>query len=146
MQEGSKPIIVEQVFNAPIRKVWQVITNIADMRYWFFDNIPDFKPELGFKTKFNVSSGERNFLHQWQITEVEPLKKIVYDWSYAQYPGRGVVVFELFENMSKTQLRVTSYGMESFPQDIPEFTRASCIGGWNYFIKQNLKEYLDKKQ
>jgi hypothetical protein len=35
--------------------------------------------------------------------------------------------------------------LEDFPDDIPEFRRESCIGGWNYFINHRLKEYLDKK-
>ena len=35
--------------------------------------------------------------------------------------------------------------VESFPQDIPEFSRMSCLGGWTYFINQSLKEYLEKK-
>jgi len=33
---------------------------------------------------------------------------------------------------------------ESFPLDIPEFKRESCVEGWTYFIKKRLKEYLDK--
>jgi len=145
MQEDKNPIIVEQVFDVPASKVWKAITNVEEMRHWFFDNIPDFKPELGFITEFNVSSGERNFLHQWRIKEVEPIKKIAYDWSYAEYPGAGVVVFDVTKDKHQTKLKVTSYGMESFPQDIPEFKRESCIAGWNYFIKQNLREYFDTK-
>ena len=43
-----------------------------------FNNIEDFKPKVGFKTRFNVKSEERNFLHLWEITEVDPFKKIVY--------------------------------------------------------------------
>ena len=145
MKEDNNPIVVEELFNQPVNKVWKTITDVSEMRHWFFDNIPDFNAEVGFYIEFNVSSGERNFGHQWKITEVEPLKKIVYDWSYAEYTGKGIVVFELFENKNQTKLRVTSYNMDSFPKDIPEFKRESCTAGWNYFIKQNLKDFLDKK-
>ncbi len=48
MSEENTPIIVEQVFNVPASKVWKAITNVVEMRHWFFDNIPDFKPEIGF--------------------------------------------------------------------------------------------------
>lgn len=146
MKTEDNPIIVEQVYNQPINKVWKTITNVAEMRHWFFDNIPDFKPEEGFYTEFNVSTGERNFYHQWEIIEVEPVKKIVYDWSYAEYPGKGTVTFELIETDNKTKLIVVSHGMSSFPQDIPEFKRESCAAGWNYFIKQSLKNYLESKE
>jgi hypothetical protein len=33
---------------------------------------------------------------------------------------------------------------ETFPDDIPEFRRDSCIGGWEYLIQKSLKEYLEK--
>ena len=145
MKEEHNPIIVEQVFNQTASKIWETITNVTEMRHWFFDNIPDFKPEVGFYTEFNVSTGERNFLHQWKILEVEPLKKIIYDWSYAEYHGKGIVTFELSRVNDQTKLTVTSHGMNSFPQDIPEFKRESCMAGWNYFIKQNLKNYLENK-
>ncbi|MBT8304568.1 MAG: SRPBCC domain-containing protein [Bacteroidia bacterium] len=141
---SKNPIIVEQKFNVPVDVVWKAITNVSEMRRWFFDNIPDFKPEVGFETSFNVSSGERNFLHQWKIIEVVTLKRIVYDWTYKEYPGsRGEVTFELQEDNGQTKLILTNLGLESFPQDLPEFQRESCIGGWNYFINQNLKQYLD---
>jgi len=141
----DNPIIVEQVFNATPSEVWKAITNVVEMRRWFFDNIPDFKPEIGFETSFNVSNGERNFLHQWKIIDVVPLKRIVYDWTYKEYPSsRGEVKFELQEDNGQTKLTLTNIGLESFPQDLPEFQRESCIGGWNYFINQNLKEFLDK--
>ncbi len=42
------------------------------MRKWYFENIPAFKPEVGFETQFNVQSEERNFLHKWKVTEVQP--------------------------------------------------------------------------
>ena len=52
------------------------------MRKWYFENIPSFKPEVGFKTQFNVQSQHRNFLHIWKVTEVVPKKMITYNWKY----------------------------------------------------------------
>ncbi|NOQ28383.1 MAG: hypothetical protein GQ564_23720 [Bacteroidales bacterium] len=73
------------------------------------------------------------------------MKKIVYDWSYEGISGDAIVIFELFEQGNQTNLRLTNRGLESFPKDIPEFTRESCIEGWNYFIKNRLKEFLDRE-
>jgi uncharacterized protein YndB with AHSA1/START domain len=144
MKYINKPIIVEESFPTPIGTVWNAISNIAQMREWFFENIESFEAEVGFETQFNVKSGTRNFLHFWKLTEVVPNKKIKYNWKYAEYLGNSFVTFELFEDKENTKLRVTAEGMESFPQDIPEFTRESCNDGWNYFIKNRLLEFLTK--
>lgn len=140
----NQPIVVEQTFNTTIKIVWSAITEIDQMRQWFFNNIEDFKAEIGFKTQFNVTSEKRNFLHLWTITEVEPFKKIVYNWNYKEYSGNSFVYFELFEEKNKTKLKVTSIVTEAFPKNIPEFEPESCRAGWNYIIKQNLKKYLEK--
>jgi uncharacterized protein YndB with AHSA1/START domain len=144
MKKNDEPIIVEQVFSAPIETVWTAITDIDHMRQWYFENIPAFKAEVGFETQFDVQSGERIFPHRWKITEVMPLKKIVYNWNFDGYPGDSFVVFELFKQNELTKLRLTLRVVETFPQDIPEFLRESCIGGWNFFLKERLKEFLEK--
>ena len=141
----TEPIIVEQSFDASKETVWNAITERGQMIRWFFDNIPEFKAESGFQTQFNVNTGQRDFNHLWKITEAVPGEKIVYDWRYEEYPGAGTVTFELFEEGSSSRLRVTAEGIESFPQDIPEFTRESGQSGWEYFIQGNLKRYLQEK-
>ncbi|MDY8137917.1 SRPBCC domain-containing protein [Aquimarina sp. 2201CG5-10] len=144
MTQDNNSVIVEQSFDASAEEVWNALTDITQMRQWFFDNIPSFEPVVGFETQFTVNSGNRDFLHQWKITEVEHNKKIVYDWSYKEYEGKAFVVFELFDKKDHTLLRVTNIGLETFTADIPEFSRESCQGGWEYFIQQNLKRFLDK--
>ena len=144
MKASEDPIVVEQTFDAVPEAVWKAITDIDQMRQWYFENIPDFKPEVGFETSFNVKSGERDFLHMWKVTEVVPGRKISYDWKFESYPGDSYVVFELFKEETGTRLRLTDVVRKDFPDDIPEFKRESCIGGWEYFRKGRLKEYLDK--
>ncbi len=144
MKKSEPTIIVEETFDSSIEKVWNSITQIDQMREWFFDNIPDFKPEVGFETEFIVKSDERVFTHQWQITEVIPLKLIKYNWKYEEYDGNAFVVFELTEQAGLTKLSLKNIVSEDFSDDIPEFRRESCIGGWEYFINQRLKNYLEK--
>jgi len=143
MKKGDYPIIVEQSFDTSIESVWKAITEVEQMRHWFFENIPSFEPEVGFETQFNVQSQERNFLHMWKVTEVVPLRLIKYGWKFEGYPGDSYVVFELFEENNLTKLRLTAQILEDFPEDIPEFRRESCIEGWTYFIKKRLKEFLE---
>jgi hypothetical protein len=54
-------------------------------------------------------------------------------------------VFELFKQDNLIKLRLTHQVQESFPGDIPEFSRESCVEGWTFFIKKSLKEFLEKK-
>lgn len=144
MKHLEKPVVVEEIFNCSIKKVWNSITDLNEMKQWFFNNIPSFKPEVGFKTEFMVQSEERTFTHLWTVTTVETFKKIVYNWKYKEYPGNSFVSFELFEEKHNILLRVTSTVTEDFPEDIPELKTESCKAGWNYFIKQNLKYYHEK--
>lgn len=139
-----KPIVVTEIYHQDIKTVWSAITELDQMVLWFFDTIPEFKAEVGFKTTFNIRSGERDFLHVWEITEVVPQRKITYDWKYPEYyDGSSYVVFELFPiDATKTKIQLTATGGENFPQDIPEFKRESGVQGWNYFIKERLKAYL----
>lgn len=144
MNPADNPIVVEETFDSPATKVWDAITKLEEMRQWFFRNIPAFEPIVGFETEFSIESGNRNFHHVWKLLEVEPGKKITYHWSYTGITGEGIVTFELSEADEQTTLRVTNEGLESFPQDIPEFSRESCTAGWEYFIRENLKTYLEK--
>jgi uncharacterized protein YndB with AHSA1/START domain len=145
MSKEDGPVVVEQTFDASLDEVWSAITEIDQMRQWYFEDIPSFRPEVGFETEFNVHNEGRNFLHMWKVTDVEPLKKIRYTWQYKKYPGSGFVTFELFKQNDRTRLRLTNEGLESFPQDIPEFKRESCIAGWTYFINGRLKDYLARR-
>lgn len=138
----AQPIIIKQILNISRDRLWEVITVSTLMRQWFFKEIPDFKAEIGFKTRFNVDAGERQFMHLWEIFKVVDRSILVYHWRYESYKGQGRVTFEIDEVDAGTLLTVTSTGMESFPQDVPEFSRASCEGGWKYFINEKLVEYV----
>ncbi|MBD3276108.1 MAG: SRPBCC domain-containing protein [Candidatus Marinimicrobia bacterium] len=142
MKSTEKPVVVEQSYDVSRDELWKAITQVDEMRQWFFDNIPEFEPVEGFETRFVVETENRTFPHLWKLTEVVPGEKITYDWRYEGYPGRALVTFELREDGNSMKLIVTYDGIESFPDDIPEFTRESCKGGWEYFIQQSLQEFL----
>jgi uncharacterized protein YndB with AHSA1/START domain len=144
MRKSDEPIIVEQTFDQEIGIVWKAITDIKQMRRWYFENIPSFKPEVGFTTKFRVESQGRIFLHMWKVIEVIPMERISYNWKYDKYQGDSNVVFELSRLNKVTKLILTHHILESFTEDIPEFARESCLQGWEFFIKQRLKDYLEK--
>jgi len=144
MKTSDAAIQIQETYPVALKKVWEAITEVTQMRQWFFDNIPDFQATIGFSTQFAVQAGERTFTHLWEIAEAIPLQKIVYKWSYTEYPGDAEVIFELTsKDDTTTTLTVTNTVLQDFPSDIPEFTRTSCIGGWEYFIQQQLKGFLE---
>lgn len=145
MKTNEAPIIIEQVFNSSIESVWDSITEIGQMRKWYFENIPAFKPELGFETQFNVQSNGRNFFHRWKVIEVQPFQRLKYSWIFDDYSGKSTSLFEIFKHKNLTILKLKVEVLENFPEDIPEFTRESCIAGWEYFLTNRLKTFLDNK-
>lgn len=143
MTASISPVIVEQVFPNPVHEVWEAITRLGSMRQWFFEDIPAFEPQVGFQTRFNVVANGKNFEHRWKIVEADAPYQIKYHWSYTEYPGVGYVTFTLQEDGANwTKLVLQNEGLESFPQDMPEFSRASCQAGWEYFIQGRLKIFL----
>lgn len=143
MLTSDQPIIVEQELNTSVDKIWSALTDLSEMHQWFFDNIPEFKAEVGFTTKFDISNEERTFPHVWKVVEVVPLKKIVVQWTFEGYPGSSKVHMEIITKDGKNYLLLTTEVLEDHPQDIPEFRRESGEGGWKYFINDRLKNYLD---
>ena len=145
MKVTDTPVIVEQQFSVSKVHLWKAITEVHEMREWFFSEIPSFEARIGFTTSFKLTVEDRVFPHVWVITEVKPLEKIVYHWSYDGYDGVGTVIFELIENESGVNLRLTNTVQENFQEGIPEFNRESCQGGWEYFIQNQLKAYMALK-
>lgn len=142
MKKTEQPVIIEASFACSRADLWQALTDPTEMRQWFFDNIPHFKPFVGFRTEFMVDAGERQFLHQWQITEVKAPERIAWRWRYKGYEGAALSVFELDGDQRQSHLRLSFPVEEDFSDEIPEFRRESCVGGWTYFMER-LRMYLD---
>lgn len=142
----SNPIVIEQIFNTSAEKLWLAITDENQMLQWFFGEMSSFKPVVGFKTKFNVRNNETDYLHAWEVLEVLPGKKIVYSWKYPNYKGDSFVSWELFEENDSVLLKFTHTGIETFPKDNPDFSRESCSAGWNYFIGNRLKQFIERNK
>jgi len=142
--KNSEPIIITETFNSSIDKVWNALTVLEQMHQWYFPNIPDFKPEVGFTTQFLIQNEGRNFTHIWTVKEVISQKLIGYSWNFKEYEGEGYSVFKLDEKHGKTQLTLENHTIKDFPTNIPEFKRESGVAGWKYLIKDSLVKFLAK--
>ncbi len=145
MKSAEKPIIVEQTFDSSLENVWNALTVLNEMTQWFFPGLTSFEPVIGFQTKFVVQVEDRIFPHLWKIVEVVAMEKIAYEWKFEGYPGCGISLFELTAQGHQTKLKLTFSTIEKFPSNIPEFKRESGVEGWNYLIKESLKDYLREK-
>lgn len=139
----NQPIVVERIYNAPIHKVWQALTDVKLMKQWYFD-VPDFKPEPGCEFSFMGGTEEHQYKHLCRVTEAIVDKKISYTWRYDGYEGNSEVSFELFAvGDDKTKLVLTHTGLDTFPP-VKDFAKSNFAGGWDHIINTGLKEFLEK--
>jgi len=145
MKRNDSPVMVSTIYKCNPKQLWEALTHLEEMKKWYFDNIPDFKVEIGFKTKFSIINEPRTFTHNWEVTHFEDSRSIQYSWTFDEYPGKSYSRFEIDPlNNEQTKLSLTCKVIEDFPQDIDEFKRESCEGGWNYFLNDRLKSYFTK--
>ncbi len=140
---NTQPFVIERTLDAPIEKVWQAITDKDKMKEWYFD-LKEFRPEVGFEFEFTGGTEEKSYLHLCKITEVIPGRKLKHSWRYDGFEGNSFVSFELFPEGTKTRLRLTHEGLETFPANNPDFKKENFEQGWTDIIGRMLPEYLQK--
>lgn len=140
--KDSNPVIVARVFDAPIHKVWQALTDNEQMKQWYF-KLPEFKAEVGFEFDFiGCSNDGVVYNHLCRITEVIPEKKISYTWEFEGYSGVSEVSFELFKEGEKTKVVVTHTGIENFAPANKDFGKGNFNEGWTQILDTSLAKFL----
>ena len=140
----GEAVVIERTFNAPIAKVWRAITDVDQMRAWYFD-LKEFKPEVGFQFEFVVDHEGMTYHHLCRVTEVVPQKKIAYTWRYKGEPGDSLVTFELFDEDDNTRVKLTHTGIETFPKT-PAYARENFESGWTAIIGTELKQFVGQSK
>ena len=142
----TQPLIVERKIDAPAARIWDALTNNAQMQQWYF-KLDNFEPKVGFEFSFygQGSKGEK-YKHNCRITAVEPERKLSYTWTYENFEGSSEVSFELFPEGDQTLVRITHTGLDSFPKNNPDFDISSFNKGWNHILGISLKEFVEGKK
>ncbi len=139
-------VVVERTYDARVEKVWRALTDIAQMKQWYFPQLTAFEPKVGFETRVDVEHEGKVYIHYWKVTEAIPNQKIAYSWRYPDAPGDSVVSFELFPEGDKTRLVLTHTGLASFEgRKRPDYASRNFFGGWSHF-KDALAEFLAKQK
>ena len=140
--QSSEAIVMERTLNAPVAKVWKALTNVDQMREWYFD-LKEFKPQIGFEFEFVVEHEGNRYHHLCRVTELIPQKKIAYTWRYKGELGNSLVTFELLAEGDKTRLKLTHSGIETFPKT-PAYARKNFEAGWTAIVGTELKKFVER--
>ncbi|RYY57155.1 MAG: SRPBCC domain-containing protein [Chitinophagaceae bacterium] len=141
----NSTVFVEHVIEAPVADVWKAITDKEEMKKWYF-TVEDFRLEKEFIFHFDGqgSKGEQ-YHHICVITEIDPGKKLQHTWRYQDFPGESLVTWELIPEGDFTRVQLTHQGLDSFPQDSPDFEKASFKQGWTQIITVMLAGFFKEK-
>ena len=137
----AETVVAERTFSASVGRVWKALTDVEEMRRWYFD-LKEFKPEVGFEFEFTVEHEGMKYHHLCKVTKVIPQKMLAYTWRYQGHEGDSLVTVELFADGNKTRLKLTHEGLETFPK-LPAFARKNFIEGWTQIIGSSLKEFVE---
>ena len=137
----NTPLVKEYTYDVPVENVWNALTEKEQMKIWYFPQLKEFEPSVGFEFQFDDDSAE--YQKEWVVTKCEVGKTLGHSWAYKGFFGKSEVTFELSPEQNKTKLKVTQTGLDSFPSH-PHFNRARFELGWENLLGRNLKNLLEK--
>jgi uncharacterized protein YndB with AHSA1/START domain len=108
-----KSIRKEIVIDAPPAKVWDHITDPAKIAGWLMSNT--FAAEVG--RSYSMDCAEKGPI-TGVVTEVIPLKKLVYTWTSPVIKAKTVVAITLMEEKGKTRLVLEHGGWEGVDPEV----------------------------
>ena len=86
----AEAITMERTYDAPVGRVWTALTDVNEMRRWYFD-IKEFQPKIGCEFEFVVEHEGNTYHHLCKVTAVILQKKIAYR------PVEGFGLFKIGE-------------------------------------------------
>lgn len=138
----SLPNIVKTVtFNAPIDKVWQMVTEAEKIASWLMPN--DFKPIVGHEFSIQSPFGPS----PCKVEQVDAPHFVRFAWDTDGW----FVTFELKEMGNQTEFTLTHGGWKEASHTVPkaqmpaEAVHKIMDGGWTMLINQKLKEAVESK-
>ena len=113
----------EELLPHPIEAVWSALTNASAISAWLM-RTRDFKPTVGTRFGLKTQLLSKSGWVEAEVTELEPLKRMVWAWSVADDAPQTTVTFELTPEDEGTRLKLTHVG------EIDPFVGGLLTEGW----------------
>lgn len=126
---------------ASATRVWQALTEINQMKEWYFD-IQDFDLNEGSVFNFYETGGTNQFHHRCKMLKIVPEKLLSHTWTHPSHSkGESVVTWNIVENQEFTEVTLQHDGLENFNDAGPDFAPENYQFGWEGLLMM-LKNYL----
>lgn len=116
-------LVLEELLPHPIEAVWSALTNASAISAWLM-RTRDFKPTVGTRFGLKTQLLSKSGWVEAEVTELEPLKRMVWAWSVADDAPLTTVTFELTPEDEGTRLKLTHVG------EIDPFVGGLLTEGW----------------
>lgn len=133
--EHGYGIMLERIYNHPVEKVWDALTDPAKMTIWFLKAEWDFRP--GGKIKFTFPDEHQTETYG-RFTAIEPFKLMEFIWHNDDGNPDELARWELFDESDTTRLVLTY-------TRVRESLAASVSTGW-HIVLNDFSDFLDGKR
>jgi len=147
-------IVSEIEISAPPERIFQALTNSAQLRLWFTDpanptHLWEMDPRLGGRYSYHTEKGTvvvnnvSEFECHGEILEYDPPRLLVYTWIASWHDDktcRTVVRWELTPRSGGTHVKVTHSGLADMP-----IARKDYSSGWTGVVEY-LKKFVEGKK
>lgn len=143
-----KTFQIEKTYNAPVKLVWQAITDPAMMKEWYFKFGADFKLETGAVFEWTAGDTEDNqWLHRGKMLEIVPDERLVHTWEYPGYSGTSTVTWNLYkvDDIATKVILIHEFTIP-FDSSVAALSTENFETGWTHIVNISLDEYLNKNQ
>lgn len=137
----SKSITLTKIYDFPIEKVWQALTNKEAMSEWLMPC--DFEPLVGHKFEFRTKPYPGfDGITKCEVLEIKHNELLSFSWSGGSLKNT-IVTFKLTQLDNKTRLDFKHSGFEGFVNSL--IVRKILSNGWKKKILSiQLPKYLSK--
>jgi uncharacterized protein YndB with AHSA1/START domain len=138
------PIVKKVTLNAPVSKVWNLLTDAEKLGEWMM--MPtNLNPSPGKEFTFQGPKSEQwDGVIRCKIKELVENKKMSFTWNTDTINFDTLVTIELKGTGDKTDLTLTHSGWESLPAN-RETMREAHDKGWEERVHGSLPKLAEKK-
>jgi uncharacterized protein YndB with AHSA1/START domain len=132
----------EIVYPQPRKRVWEALTEPAQLSAWLMDT--DFEARPGRKFTFfeHEPWPDGDFVDvQCEVVECDPPKRLAYTWTSPTKMGTTLVTWDPYEVAGGTRVCLTHSGFAAHG-DAGQMVRALLDGGWGGLLREELAAYL----